>query len=128
MIRLSLPLDPKSGKRLDISCPVIVCDHCGRFIDKDHPGNLLWADGDPKQFHVHKACDHAFKHVHLSRDIDEWLAQLANNYTNPLQRPGGIEVTLYSGSVFRVSRWELEGDLRAGEARFDPETEDQWAT
>ncbi len=108
MIRLALPVDPGDGKTLlDLSCPVIVCDACGQFIDKDHPGNLLWEYDGPAQHHVHKACDSAFRHLPLSRDISEWLTQLVYNYTHPLQKPGGVEVTLYSGSTFRVREWRV---------------------
>lgn len=110
MIRIALPLHPKSGTTLDLTAPVIVCDHCGKFIDKDRPGNLLWGRDDPVQFHVHKACDYAFRHVPWSRDIDEWLAQLLYNYNHPLQVDGGVDVTLpWTGDVFHVYRWKLDG-------------------
>ncbi len=110
MIRLALPLDPADRKTLGLSCPVIVCDRCGEFIDNERPGNLLWHWDRPEQYHVHKACDGNLHHaLPMSRDIDEWLAQLVHNYEHPIQKPGGVEVTLSTGSAYRVRDWCLEG-------------------
>lgn len=109
---MAMPLHPTSGVRLELLCPVVACDACGQIIDADRPGILLY-DGDDysRERHVHKgACDHAFERTageyarrHLWRDLDEWLAQLARNYADPLTRPRNI--TMSSGDTFRVTDW-----------------------
>lgn len=112
MIRFALPLDPDTWDRLDLVCPVVVCDHCGEFIDKNRPGNVLWSPDKPEQRHAHQACDQAFGDVPFSRDIGEWLGQLVGNYEHPLQRPEGVELRHENGDTYLVTRWELEGDPR----------------
>lgn len=108
------PLHPQSGRRLDMRCPVVVCDACGTVIDADRPGNLLWhheppLDGPAGPFHVHKAraCAAPFDEVPLSQEIGTWLAQLVRNHDDPLEVPGGRDITLpYTGDTFRVTEWE----------------------
>lgn len=88
MIDRACPQHPEEGYAMDLACPVILCDACGRVIDKDHPGNILWHFGrasDPR--HVHKgACDRAVdpKRNAASAEIEEWVQQLAYNYANPI--------------------------------------------
>ncbi len=71
----------------DLTCPVITCDHCGKQITTTSPGNVLWhpdkTGASTTLFHVHKRCDHPFstgKPHFSSREIDDFLLQLANNY------------------------------------------------
>lgn len=113
MIANAYPLHPETGRRLDMRCPVIVCDSCGDVIDADHPGNLLWGDeadsAAPGPFHVHKArpCAAPFDEVPLSQEIGDWLAQLVRNHDDPLEVPGGRDLDLFSGDTFRVTEWEV---------------------
>lgn len=109
MIANVYPLHPERGYRLDLRCPVVVCDACGEVIDTDHPGNLLWGDEAGQSHHVHKArpCASAYDGVPLSQEIGQWLAQLVRNHDEPLDLPGGRDVTLpFTGDTFRVTEWE----------------------
>lgn len=112
MIRFARPLDPETWDRLDVLCPVVVCDHCGEFIDKNRPGDVLWSPDKPEQYHVHQSCNDAFEHSPFASDIGEWLTRLAQHYDHPLLKPEGVELRHDDGSVYRVTRWEFEGDLR----------------
>lgn len=114
MIANAYPLHPKTGRRLDMRCPVIVCDSCGDVIDADRPGNLLWhheppLDGPAGPFHVHKAreCAAPFDEVPLSQEIGDWLAQLVRNHDDPLEVPGGQDLDLFSGDTVHVTEWEV---------------------
>jgi hypothetical protein len=74
----------------DLTCPVITCDHCSQQITAAAPGNLLWHPDDEGAsatlFQVHKKCDRSFsagKPHFYSRELEEFLAQLATNYHEP---------------------------------------------
>jgi hypothetical protein len=89
VITLVYPVHPKKRYRLDLSCPVILCDACGKPIDGAHPGLLSYTPDDRQHWHVHKGrCDRAVEKaagVHLlTRELDTWLDQLVNNYQRPL--------------------------------------------
>lgn len=107
MIASAYPLHPTEGYRLDLRCPVIVCDTCGAVIDADHPGNRLWDRGRGNRVasvHVHKGrqCSAAFDHLRSSEEIGQWLARLVRNHDDPL------EVTLPStGDTFNVTEWQV---------------------
>ena len=71
----------------DLTCPVITCDHCAKQITATSTGNILWHPGtdgtSTTLFHVHKSCDHLFsagKPHFYSREMDDFVLQLANNY------------------------------------------------
>jgi hypothetical protein len=89
-----------------ITCPAILCDTCGEPINAEHQtpyearrqGLVLWdpkpyayVDGRPtatEYAYVHKgACDRKWsKGRHLfSRELDDFMAQLAHNYTHPFE-------------------------------------------
>lgn len=119
MIGYAYPLHPTEGYRLDLRCPVLLCDHCHRPIDKDSPGNLLWSPDDERQFHVHKGpllpeCAAAYRHVPRWQPIEDWLQQLQRNHAEPLHQPGGTDVLVPglvpgTGDTFQVHRWDTGG-------------------
>ncbi|WP_191564606.1 hypothetical protein [Janibacter melonis] len=109
MITNAYPLHPEKGYRLDLRCPVVVCDACGAVIDAAHPGNLLWGDDEPA-VHVHKdwTCASGYRHLPHSQEMGTWLAQLARNHDDPLEVSGGREITMpATGDTFRVTDWEV---------------------
>lgn len=81
-----------------ITCPVISCDYCGEQITGT--GNVLWIEPD-KLIFCHKRCDRFDKaQRYLSRELDEFLSQLVNNYkAEPIPR----ETKDPSGTSARVS-------------------------
>jgi hypothetical protein len=89
VITLVYPVHPEKRYRLDLSCPVTLCDACGKPIDAEHPGLLSYTPDDRHHWHVHKgACDRAVEKAAgvdlLTRELDVWLNQLVNNYKSPL--------------------------------------------
>lgn len=102
MITAVLPMHP-DGFAFDLSCPVMLCDHCHRPIDVAHPGNVLY---DPERhgvtYHAHKgACDRALDPGYRMdcAEADSWLSQLTHNFANPL---ADAELTDSHGRTFRV--------------------------
>lgn len=95
------------GFAFDLSCPVMLCDHCHLPIDIDHPGNVLYDPERGPMQHTHKgACDRAFDPHHRlwSHEADDWLRQLAHNFANPLM---GAELADSHGRTFRVRKLEV---------------------
>ena len=122
MIEFVYPLHPQTGRRLDLSCPLILCDACRQQIDTAHPGNVLWKlDDEAQVWHAHKGrCTRHLDRVageHLmSREVSTWLAQLANNYERPLIGSTvevGMDGTEYPCHAFRTqaedAAWKAAG-------------------
>ena len=77
------------------SCPVVVCDHCGRVITGSRSGNALWiapeSSAPPVQqqiFFTHKQCNREFEHTKLSEherqrllidELDVFIHHLVSN-------------------------------------------------
>ena len=121
MIRLQLPVHPE-GWAIDLSCPVIACDTCGRPITAASRGIVLWDPTDDRvQLHVHKGvCDQRLAGAHGTGslawdDLDTWLRQLTHNYAEAVH---GSEVTLNDGRKvlatdevrYTAANWVLERD------------------
>lgn len=98
MITLVLPMHP-DGFAFDLSCPVVLCDVCGLPIDKAAAGNVLWWEQEwaivprpdgvstGRLYFVHKGrCDRTLDPGSdaFSREMDEFMAQLARNYAEPI--------------------------------------------
>lgn len=113
MIDRAYPQHPDKGYAMDLACPVILCDACGRVIDKDHPGNVLWHHGrDYDQRFVHKgACDRAVdpNRDALSAEVSEWVEQLAYNYANPILN-GDITLPMTGLTVTATKLISVHGD------------------
>lgn len=53
--------------RDNLSCPVVLCDHCGQMIEQAKHGNTEWVppeDGSTAElFFTHKWCSRLFRHT-----------------------------------------------------------------
>ena len=88
---MPLQIHTKDGR----SCPVAVCDQCGRVITGSRAGNALWVAPEsgalPVQqqiFFTHKQCNREFEHTKLSErerqrllsdELDVFLYRLVCN-------------------------------------------------
>jgi hypothetical protein len=76
------------------ACPVVVCDQCGKRIDKAEKGNALWGEGpkhslfnDGQFYCAHKECNLVFEASHplpknlawASNGLEVFLAYLLDN-------------------------------------------------
>jgi hypothetical protein len=102
----------RNGPPEAMTCPAVICDHCGDPIHND--GNALWLtdQDDGRTFRittafVHKACDRAFEATHPDghwscRELGEFLQQLAHNFEHPFEREPGVEYAAPAPSTWRL--------------------------
>ncbi len=67
-------------KKENQTCPVIICDTCGKEITDFNNGNYIWEPGKENEFRfVHKGkCDDRIKYSY-SMEIKHFLIYLMNN-------------------------------------------------
>jgi hypothetical protein len=113
----------RNGPPSGLTCPAVICDVCGGPINaRPEPANaekaglVLWdpkpytyVDGRPtatEYAYVHKgACDRTYsagRHL-FSRRLDDFMAQLAYNYTHPFTAEPDVEYIAPAPSTWRLS-------------------------
>jgi hypothetical protein len=107
----------RNGPPEAMSCPAILCDQCLKPITGH--GNVMWLpdyDGDTYQVlalaHTHKECTAAFERTHhpdrawCSEELDQWLAQIAHNFTHPFPAEPNVEYLAPAPSQWRLGNYQ----------------------
>jgi hypothetical protein len=105
----------RNGPPAALICPAVICDACGRPINAVGPAGLVeWNvvhedDSRPlvtEVSYVHKGrCDRSWnaRKPHLySRDLREYMAQLAANFAHPFVHETGVEYIAPAPSNWRL--------------------------
>ena len=86
------------------ACPAIICDQCGKRIEKAEDGNALWGAGIKNSFYnegqfyfTHKKCNRVFERSHplpndgfvwASYGLEVFMTYLSNNL--PLDKKSAV--------------------------------------
>lgn len=111
----------RNGPPEGLTCPAILCEHCGEPIHQR--GLVLWQVnyGDrgerpsvsPLAFVHQGRCDQAFDAAHpghwCSRELDQFLEQLAHNFREPFELEPNVEYIAPKPSTWRLGRYRRKG-------------------
>jgi hypothetical protein len=117
----------RNGPPEGMTCPAVICDACGEPIninrqtiyESNTSGMVLWTSEPGRDQHptmsdfayVHKgACDRKYsagRHL-LSRELDDFMAQLAHNYAHPFTEEPGVEYVAPAPSTWRLGRYQRQ--------------------